>query len=86
MLSTGEVISVPTSAIRHRADGGQPFVYHIAAGTLEQAPIQIGYNDESTGQVEIIEGLNAGDRIIVGNVGTLGRGMKVQIVGGEQRR
>jgi RND family efflux transporter MFP subunit len=85
VLSTGDVIAVPTSAIRHRADGGAPFVYRIAAGTLEQAPVVIGYNDESTGQVEIIEGLNAGDRIIIGNVGTLGRGMKVQIVGGEQR-
>jgi RND family efflux transporter MFP subunit len=85
VLSTGEVISVPTSAIRHRADGGQPFVYRIAAGTLEQAQVQIGFNDESTGQVEIVEGLQAGDRIVIGNVGTLGRGMKVQIVGGESR-
>lgn len=86
VLSTGEVIAVPTSAIRHRADGGQPFVYRIAAGTLDQAPVQIGFNDEATGQVEIIEGLAAGDRIVVGNVGTLGRGMKVQIVGGETGR
>jgi RND family efflux transporter MFP subunit len=86
VLSTGEVIAVPTSAIRHRADGGQAFVYRIAAGVLEQAPVVIGYNDESTGQVEIVEGLKAGDRIIIGNVGTLGRGMKVQIVGGEQQR
>ena len=40
----------------------------------------------ATGQVEIIDGLKAGDRIVVGNVGTLGRGMKVQIVGGETQR
>lgn len=86
VLSTGDVIAVPTTAIRHRADGGQPFVYRITGGELDQAPVQIGFNDEATGQVEIIDGLKAGDRIVVGNVGTLGRGMKVQIVGGETQR
>ncbi|HEY0305196.1 MAG TPA: efflux RND transporter periplasmic adaptor subunit [Longimicrobiales bacterium] len=86
VLSTGDVIAVPTTAIRHRADGGQPFVYRITGGELDQAPVQIGFNDEATGQVEIVDGLKAGDRIVVGNVGTLGRGMKVQIVGGETGR
>ncbi len=86
VLSTGEAIAVPTSAIRHRADGGPPFVYRITGGELDQAPVQIGFNDEATGQVEILDGLKEGDRIIVGNVGTLGRGMKVQVVGGETSR
>jgi RND family efflux transporter MFP subunit len=86
VLSTGEVIAVPTSAIRHRADGGPPFVYRITGGELEQAPVQIGFNDEAAGQVEILDGLEEGDRIVIGNVGTLGRGMKVQIVGGETQR
>ncbi len=86
VLSTGEVLSVPTSAIRNRADGGAPFVYRIAAGVIEQADVQLGYNDEASGHVEILSGLQPGDRIVVGNVGTLGRGMRVQIVGGEARR
>ncbi len=86
VLSTGDAIAVPTAAIRHRADGGPPFVYRITGGELDQPNVQIGYNDEATGQVEILSGLQVGDRIVVGNVGTLGRGMKVQIVGGEQTR
>jgi RND family efflux transporter MFP subunit len=86
VLSTGEVISVPTASIRHRADGGSPFVYRIKAGELEQVDVQVGFNDDATGQVEIVSGLAAGDRIVVGNVGTLGRGMRVQIVGGETQR
>ncbi|HEY0672966.1 MAG TPA: efflux RND transporter periplasmic adaptor subunit, partial [Longimicrobiales bacterium] len=87
VLSTGEVISVPSGAIRHRADGGSPFVYRIGgSGELDQVDVRIGFNDEAAGQVEIVEGLQAGDRIVVGNVGTLGRGMKVQIVGGETQR
>lgn len=87
VLSAGEVIAIPNSAIRNRADGGGPFVYRIAgSGELEQAPVQIGYNDDASGMVEIIAGLQPGDRVVVGNVGTLGRGMKVQVVGGETQR
>lgn len=77
-------IVVPAAAIRFRANAQDPFVYRITAGALEQAAVRVGYADESAGIVEIVEGLNAGDRIVVGNVGTLGRGMKVQIVGGER--
>jgi RND family efflux transporter MFP subunit len=78
------VITIPASAIRFRADSGQPFVYRIASGVIEQADVRTGYTDESTGSVEIVEGLKEGDRIVTGNVGTLGRGMKVTVVGGER--
>ncbi len=87
VLSTDSAaLAIPTAAVRFSAGSGEPFVYRIAAGQLENAPIRIGYSDESTGIVEILQGLNVGDRVIVGNVGTLGRGMKVQIVGGETSR
>jgi hypothetical protein len=41
--------------------------------------------DERVGKAEIVSGLASGDRIIVGNVGTLGRGMQVQILGTEEQ-
>lgn len=86
VLSTDtSVISIPATAVRFRADSGQPFVYRIVSGVIEQADVRTGYTDESAGAVEVLEGLNAGDRIVIGNVGTLGRGMKVQIVGGERQ-
>ena len=49
---------------------------------LERAPVSVGIVDESQAIAEITDGLNPGDRIIVGNVGTLGAGMKVTIAGG----
>lgn len=86
VLSTDtSVISIPGAAVRFRVDSGQPFVYRIVAGVIEQADVRTGYTDEAAGAVEVLEGLNAGDRIVIGNVGTLGRGMKVQIVGGERQ-
>lgn len=87
VLSSGEAIAIPSGGIRHRASGGSPFVYRISgSGEIEQVDVRLGFNDESSGQVEVLEGLQVGDRIVVGNVGTLGRGMRVQIVGGETRR
>lgn len=79
------VITIPNSAVRFRADTGQPFVYRIAGGVIEQAEIRTGYADEAIGVVEVVDGLAVGDRIVIGNVGTLGRGMKVQVVGGERQ-
>ena len=37
--------------------------------------------DEARGIAEVVSGLEPGDRVVVGNVGTLGEGMKVQVVG-----
>jgi RND family efflux transporter MFP subunit len=85
LSSADAVIAVPTSAVRFRADSGEPFVYRVTSGVIEQATVKTGYTDESSGVVEVIDGLNEGDRIVTGNVGTLGRGMKVQIVGGERQ-
>ena len=41
--------------------------------------------DDRAGVAEVLSGLSEGDRVIVGNLGTLGRGMQV-IVAGEERR
>ena len=84
VLSTeASAITIPSAAIRFSAQSNQPFVYRIMNGQLDNAQIQTGYSDETTGLVEVLSGLKPGDRIVVGNVGTLGKGMKVQILGGE---
>jgi len=79
------VIGIPTGALRQSQDNGQPFVYRIDGKTLQVAPVQIGAVDEQAGVAQITEGLQAGDRVVVGNVGTLGRGMQVTIAGAEKR-
>jgi RND family efflux transporter MFP subunit len=90
-FSSGQIIAqtmqnvmvVPQPAIRFGQDG-KPFVYRITAGELEQAPVSVGVTDEARSMVEIKEGLQLGDQVVVGNVGTLGRGMKAQIIGNER--
>ena len=79
------VLTVPTAAIRQSQEGGHPFVYRIEGRAVNVASVTVGVVDERVGRVEITSGLSAGDRVIVGNVGTLGRGMQVQILGAEER-
>ena len=45
----------------------------------EGAEVTPGLRDEAQGLVQIVDGLAEGDRIVVGNVGMLGRGMEVRM-------
>lgn len=92
-FATGRVVSrvvpgalvVPTSAVRQSAEDGRPFVYRIAGRALDVAEVQLGVVDDRGGVAEVLSGLAEGDRVIVGNIGTLGRGMQI-IVAGEERQ
>ena len=77
------VLVVPQPAVRTGQDGKQ-FVYRIVGGELEQAPVTVGAVDEARGLVEIRDGVQERDQVVVGNVGTLGRGMKAQIIWNER--
>lgn len=74
-------IVVPTSAIRYGQQQNAPFVYRIANDAVEYQPVQLGIVDEGKGVIQITSGLEVGDRVIVGNVGAIGRGVKVRIAG-----
>jgi RND family efflux transporter MFP subunit len=76
---------VPLAAIRQTATR-EPFVYRIAAGTVEQVSVALGIMNENAGIAEVLSGLASGDRVIVGNVSGIGRGMPVQVIGGDRPR
>ncbi len=77
------VLFVPLQAVRTGQDS-KPFVYRIAGGELAQVSVTVGAVDDARALVEITDGLAVGDEVVIGNVGTLGRGMKVQIIGNER--
>lgn len=81
----GGAIVVPTPALRQSQENGQAFVYRIANRAVDAAQIQLGVIDERAGKAEVLSGLNEGDRVIVGNVGILGRGMQVTVLGTEDQ-
>ena len=80
-----DAIAIPSAAIRQGRDGA-PFVYRIAGSVLEQRKVTLGIVDEITGLAEVRQGLAEGDRVVVGNVGTLGAGMQVQVVGAPEQK
>lgn len=94
-FATGQIVAsafdnqllVPQQAIRQPAAGaaGQPFVWRVQGGVLERAVVKLGVVDEGRGVVQVLEGLAAGDQVVVGNVGMLGAGMQVQLIGGEAK-
>jgi RND family efflux transporter MFP subunit len=84
--TVSNVIAIPQDAVHHAADGVTQYAYRIVNDLIEYAPVTTGVTDERVGLVEVVSGLKAGDRIITGNVGNVGRGMRVSIIGGEGGR
>jgi RND family efflux transporter MFP subunit len=72
-------ITVPTSAIKQTASG-QSVVYRIEKGVLDTALVQVGVTNTRTAIAEIVTGIAIGDSVVSGNVGSLGKGMKIQVV------
>jgi hypothetical protein len=72
--------------LRQSQQSSAPYVYRIADDVVEHAQVTLGVVDEALGVAEIAQGLQPGDRIIVGNIGTLGAGMRVSIISSERSR
>lgn len=88
-FATGQIIErsldgellIPQGAVRQAPNGGATFAWKVVSGKLERASVRLGIVDEARGVVQVLEGLAAGDQVVVGNVGTLGVGMQVQLIG-----
>ena len=78
-----KALVLPAAALRQRPTTGAPFVYTVSGDHVSEANLQLGATDDAQEVVEVVGGLNEGDRVIVGNVGMLGAGMRVQVLGGE---
>jgi RND family efflux transporter MFP subunit len=78
-------VVVPTTALRQAQEDGHTYVYRVVNRAVDATTIQLGVIDERAGKAEVLSGLSEGDRVIVGNVGVLGRGMQVSILGSEDR-
>ncbi len=74
---------VPASAIHQRPNTGAPYVYLVAGDAVAESDVTLGANDDAQELVEVLSGVNEGDQVIVGNVGMLGKGMRVQVLGTE---
>lgn len=81
-----DALVVPSAAVRQRPNTGAPYVYKIAADRIAEADVTLGAADDAQQLVEVLAGIDEGDRVVVGNVGMLGKGMRVQVLGAESGR
>lgn len=61
------------------ADAGDRFVFIAEADTVRKVEVSVGYEDEEF--AEILEGLQAGDSVVVAGAGGVRTGTKIKIIG-----
>lgn len=91
-LATGDVIAstvdgallVPTTALHQTADSGKTYVYRANTGRIEQVYVTLGIVNDQAGLAQILSGLTTGDKVMVGNLGTMSPGTEIQIIGGDR--
>jgi RND family efflux transporter MFP subunit len=74
-----EVATLPLSAIQNEA--GQNIVWIIADGRIAKRTVSVGRRDERAQLIEIVSGLNAGDRVIATKFDNLRDGLAAKIIG-----
>lgn len=72
-------IAIPAKAVVSQADGSAT-VFKLSRDTVEAQPVEIG-EVQSNGKVEIKQGLQTGDRVVVAGAGYLKAGDRVKVVG-----
>jgi RND family efflux transporter MFP subunit len=78
LTSTEPVLAVPQRALRFEA--GAPFVYTLEDGKIVRKPVTVGTQVEGEGLAEIREGLTAGERVIVADIGDRKPGSEAKVV------
>jgi hypothetical protein len=71
-----------------RDAGARTFVYAIVDDKLIERDIKLGLRDETGtegSRIEVVSGLNAGDRIVATNLGSLRAGSTVRVLAATQR-
>ncbi len=83
--TVGNALVVPQAAVRISPVDGKTMVYLVEGGVLNPATVKTGISDDSRSVVEIVEGIKEKDVVVVGNPGTLGRGMKATVLGNDTK-
>ena len=59
--------------------GANPTVLRVVNGVTERVVVRLGVRDDSAGWVEVVSGLNAGDRVLTGPSRTISPGARVDV-------
>jgi RND family efflux transporter MFP subunit len=78
-IATGEsqAVLLPEGAIAH--EGDKAFVWKVGQGAIAKTPVTLGERDARRGDVVILTGVAAGDRVLRAPNATLVNGQKVEL-------
>ena len=74
-----DAVLVPKRAVMER--DGETFVFLADNGVARRVPVQLGYEED--GNIEVLKGISAGDRVVVAGQGALEDGAEIRKVGEE---
>ncbi len=77
--ATDPVLSVPRAAVHEEA--GVPFVYTFAAGKINRVPVKLGLQADGATYVQIVDGLEQGQRVITADIGDRKSGTEAKVRG-----
>jgi membrane fusion protein, multidrug efflux system len=77
VTSTHEGVIVPASAVNET--GVAPYVTRIKNGVAEHVDVKLGTRQSSTEEIEVLQGVSAGDLLIVGSAMTVASGTAVAV-------
>jgi membrane fusion protein, multidrug efflux system len=72
-----QVLLLPITALRE--ESGQTGVWRVSAGKLALQSVKTGMRNEAAGLVEILSGLEPGEKVVKTNLGTLRAGAEVRL-------
>ncbi|MDE2566447.1 MAG: efflux RND transporter periplasmic adaptor subunit [Burkholderiales bacterium] len=80
-IETGSspALMLPEASVVRSGDAA--YAWRLGAGTIAKVAIQAGPRDPRTGDVPVLAGLSAGDRVLRNPAGTLVDGQRYQLVG-----
>lgn len=76
-------LTLPSAAVVN--DGDRTFAWRLAGGALQKAPVVLGERDARSGELELKEGLQAGDKVLRYPTAALHDGQKVELAAGAGR-
>jgi RND family efflux transporter MFP subunit len=80
-LERRQALLLPTGAVRN--DQARPYALRLEGEQLRQRPLKLGQRGRAAAEeaVEVLDGLNEGDRVLAGHVGLLRDGAAVRVEG-----
>jgi hypothetical protein len=68
---------LPASAVVR--ESGRTYVWQVGGGTVSKTQVQLGQRNERTGELAVISGVNAGDKILREPNASLKAGQRVEL-------